>query len=333
MKERDFIEWIRGQSAMDAAKVPVEPGDDCAVVAFGGELLLVTTDQVLDGVHFILAEHGPRAAGRKAMARNLSDIAAMAGLPTAAVAAVALPRDFRLGQAEAIYAGLREAGDPFDCPVVGGDVAAWDGPLAITVTVMGKPAGQGGPVLRSGAKAGDAVCVTGRLGGAWRGRRHLEFVPRIVEAARLAADYRVTAMIDISDGLATDLHHICRESGVAAEIVAAEIPIHPDALAGSDRSGALAAALGDGEDYELLFTLPPDQAERLCRAQRSPEAMKRSLSPQPIGVEVARIGTITAKPAGPGSLVTLVETDGTRRPIDPSGWEHRTGADQPGAQP
>ena len=307
MREREFIEWIQAQSKFDRARVPVGPGDDCAIVTFGGEQVLITTDQVLDGVHFVLCEHGPRAAGRKAMARNLSDIAAMGAVPVAAVATVSLPKGFAREDAEAIYTGLREVGDKFACPLVGGDVGVWDGPLAISVTVFGRPADRADPILRSGAQPGDALCVTGELGGAWRTRRHLEFCPRIDEAVQLVRDYDLHAMIDISDGLATDLDNICRASAVAAEIYADRVPIHSDARRFSgDDEAVLAFALGDGEDYELLFALPQEQAEKLCRQQ-------------PLSIKVTIIGCVLG-----GEGITLVYPDGRREPMSPSGWEHKT---------
>jgi len=299
MREREFIEWIRRQSRLDAGRVPVGPGDDCAVVNFAGGQLLVTTDQVLDGVHFMLAEHGYRAAGRKALARNLSDVAAMAGVPVAAVATVALPGSAGRDDAEAIYAGLREVGDQFDCPLVGGDVGVWEASLAISVTVFARPGASGQPILRSGAKPGQAVCVTGRLGGAWRSRRHLDFTPRIAEAVTLAESCPPAAMIDISDGLSVDLAHICEASGVGAEITADAVPVHDDA-AGLD------AALHDGEDYELLFTLGPTDAARLCKDQ-------------PLAAGVTEIGRIVE-----GTDVTLIHSDGHRRKVTPDGWEHKT---------
>ncbi len=302
MRESSFIEWIRSQSDFDPAAVPVGPGDDMAVVQCGGESLLLTTDQVLDGVHFVLTEHGPRAAGRKAMARGLSDVAAMAAEPFAAVATVALPKGFARQGAEEIYHGLREIGDEFGCPVVGGDVGSWPGPLAISVTVLARP-GAAGAVLRSTAQVGDAICVTGSLGAAWRTARHLTFRPRVAEAAALASQYDLHAMIDLSDGLSVDLAHVCEASGVGADVAAGSVPIHPDARGLDD---PLAAALGDGEDYELLLTAPPAEADRLLRDPR-------------LGVPVSRIGTIVA-----GRELTLVHADGRREAIQPSGWEHRT---------
>jgi len=302
MREREFIEWIRSRSDFDPAIVPVGPGDDCAVVAFGGNPgapeLLVTTDQTLDGVHFVLAEHGPAAAGRKAMARSLSDVAAMAALPFGAVATVALPKGASHTDGEAVYQGLRGLGDQFDCPLVGGDVAGWDGRLAISVTVFAAAAGVE-PVLRSGARVGDAVCVTGSFGGAWRSRRHLAFTPRIREARVLAGEFKLRAMIDVSDGLSADLLHVCRASAVGAEITAEAVPAHPEAP-------DIAAALDDGEDYELLFTLPVDQAKRL-------------IEDQPLDVPVTRIGTIVA-----GRQLSLVWPDGRGDRLKGGGWEHET---------
>ncbi len=302
MKEHQFIDWIRSQSRFDPVKVPVGPGDDCAVVSFSDDKLIVTTDQVLDGVHFILAEHGPTAAGRKAMARNLSDIAAMAAVPVAATATVALPRGICQEDVEAIYHGLRSVADQFDCPLVGGDVGAWDGALAISVTAFGR-AGQGGTILRSGAAKGDAICVTGSLGGAWRGTRHLEFTPRIAEARTLAANYELHAMIDISDGLATDLGHLCESSGLGAEIESAAVPIHPEV---ANLDDPLAAAISDGEDYELVFTLSADQADKLIAAQ-------------PLSVNLTRIGTMCETPG-----IVLIDPTGEREPMKVTGWEHQT---------
>ena len=304
MKELDFIEWIRSQGGMDSRAVPVGPGDDMAVVACGSEKVLVTVDQVLDGVHFVLSAHGPRAAGRKAMARSLSDVAAMAAVPLGAVASVALPKGFARADAEAIYHGMRSAADAFGCPVVGGDVGTWTGALAVSVTVFARPSAVK-PVLRSGAKAGDAVCVTGQLGGAWHGRRHLEFTPRINEAIALAGRCELHAMIDVSDGLAADLAHLCEASGVGAVIQAADVPIHEDARAHCP-DDPLKAALYDGEDYELLFALSAAQADKL-------------IAKRPGGIAVIRIGEIVAE----GGL-SLVDAQGAREPIQPGGWEHET---------
>ncbi len=310
MREFELIEWIRSRSRFDPVAVRVGPGDDMAVVAWREQRLLVATDQVLDGVHFSLAEHGPAAAGRYAMVRNLSDVAAMAAVPACAVASVAAPRKMNRASAEQVYNGMRELCDQFDCPLVGGDVGTWDGPLAISATVLARAEGIE-PVLRSAAVVGDAICVTGSLGGAWRSGRCLRAQPRVREARELAGRCKLHAMIDISDGLAGDLGHICRASGVGADIQAAAIPVHSevwdqlklDAADPASRGEAVQAAMTDGEDYELLFTLVPDQADAL-------------LADQPLGVPVARIGTVAK-----GGEATLIDEAGRRTPIA-GGWEH-----------
>ena len=296
MNERELINWIHQQGGTDSEGILVGPGDDCAVLASGDGVLLVTVDQVLDGVHVDIARDGGRAAGRKAMARNLSDIAAMAGMPFVAVASVTLPKgDDALGRE--IYAGLRDAAQAFGCPIVGGDVATWDHPLAISVTVLGKmPAGRE-PILRSGARAGDAICVTGVLGNSWPSGRDLTFTPRLAEADELVSRATPTAMIDLSDGLARDLRHVCTASGCGAMLDADAIPLAP----GAD----LPAALGDGEDYELLFTVPRDEAELLAATGLA-------------GTAVAILGEMTA-------VSDLLITDDTgTAPLPDAGWEHRT---------
>ena len=188
MREFEFIQWLRGQGRFDPDAVGVGPGDDCAVVRLGGEELLITTDQVLDGVHVSLVEHGPAAAGRKAAGRALSDVAAMAGVPLAMVATVAAPEGFSQDDGQALYEGLRSAGDEFSCPLVGGDIAAWDDPagrLQISVTVLGRAEGIE-PILRSGAAAGQAnrghifVWGAGRFQRAHRRDDALRPVPLVV---------------------------------------------------------------------------------------------------------------------------------------------------------
>lgn len=303
MREFEFIHWILSQTKLDPTAVPVGPGDDCAIVMCGTEKLLITVDQLLEGVHFNLAEHSVKNVGRKAMARNLSDVASMAALPLGAVASVVMPKGFKREEAETLYLAMKNMGEIFHCPIVGGDVSTWPDKLAISITVFARPAGIR-PILRSGAKPGDVICVTGSFGGAWRGQRHLKFTPRINEARILASRHELHAMIDISDGLAADLAHICEASGVGAELVAADIPIHSDAK--NSTTTPLQAALSDGEDYELLFAIPPSHAEQLLREQ-------------PLTVPVTRIGTITMDKG-----LLLVKPDGTKEVLPAAGWEHET---------
>src|SRR6185312_8074093 len=164
-----------------------------------------------------------------------------------------LPRGSGIDYAKELYLGLREAADPFDCPIIGGDTASWEGKLVLSVTILGRSAGLT-PVTRDGAKVGDGIYVTGPLGGSILGR-HMTFEPRVKLARELSATGRVTAMIDISDGLRRDLSHVCRRSGVGAVIDAALVPIHDDAVKlSADGKSPLEHALDDGEDHELLVT-------------------------------------------------------------------------------
>jgi thiamine-monophosphate kinase len=289
--EFDFLHWIR-QRQRASPLVKLGSGDDMAELAWPpGDLLLAAVDQVLDGVHFDSKIHSPRQIGRKVMNRNLSDCAAMAALPAAALATVALPRGRDLDYAKELYFGLEEAGTKFACPIVGGDTGSWDGPLMMTVTILGRSAGIE-PIRRSGARAGDFLFVTGPLGGSLLGR-HMTFEPRVVVARQLALECRPTAMIDLSDGLSRDLRHICQQSNVGAVIDASAVPIHPDAVTMSaDGRTPLEHALHDGEDYELLFTSSQDIKG------------------------LHRIGVITAE-----REILLKEPNG-RRKLEPLGWEH-----------
>jgi thiamine-monophosphate kinase len=257
---------------------------------------------LLDGVHFRLDQDGAFAVGRKAMARNLSDIAAMAAKPLWAVGSLAMPRNFSHEDARQLHLGRRSVSDAFNCPVVGGDVGSWDGPLTVSLTIIGQ-ASEKGPVLRSGARPGDALLVTGALGGAWRDDKHLNFTPRVAEALALAEAYPLSAMIDLSDGLSTDLMHLCQASGCGAVVQAAELPLR---LRPGGPVDPLEAALNDGEDYELLFALEPRAAEKL-------------LSAQPLEVPVSRIGSFTEK-----TEIVLVDTAGQAKPLAPGGWQHET---------
>ena len=300
--EFDFIDWLRRLQPRSSL-VPVPAGDDLAVLDWpGGDLLLVGVDQVLDGVHFDSAVHSPRVIGRKAMNRNLSDCAAMACLPAAAVTTFALPRGVGPDYARELYLGMKEAGDAFGCPIVGGDTGSWPGRLAVTVTILGRPAGVR-PVTRGGARPGDRLYVSGPLGGSILGR-HLSFTPRIDAARRLAEGGAVTAMLDLSDGLSRDLAHLCRESNVGAVIDASAVPVHDDArtLSRQDGRPPLDHALHDGEDYELLAAVP---------ATTEADALATTLG-------FACVGWTSAEPG-----VRIDHGGGRREPLVPQAWEHQ----------
>jgi thiamine-monophosphate kinase len=296
-----FIDWLRRRTPL-APGVRVGPGDDTAVLdALGSSPCLVTTDMLLEGSCFLLAEAGPRLVGRKAMAVNLSDMAAMAGRPTAAVVAVGLPRTGGRALAEELYLAMRELADEYQTAIVGGDTNSWNGPLVIAVTLFGQ-ATERGPVLRSGAKPGDWLLVTGSLGGSIQGK-HLTFTPRVREALRLHELANLHALIDISDGLAADVQHICEESRCGAVLFADRVPIAEAAHAMKDGRTPLEHALADGEDFELVAAVPADEARRLLADQPVP------------GITLVHLGECVE--AG-----LWLEERGQRRPLEPQGFVH-----------
>jgi thiamine-monophosphate kinase len=300
-REFAYIDWLRHQTPADA-RVLIGLGDDTAALAWPpGKPCLVTTDMLLEGSCFVLAEAGPRRVGRKAMAVNLSDIAAMAGRPVAAVVSVGLPRHGGRALAEELYHGLRGVADAFGTTIIGGDTNSWNGPLVISVTLLGETTGRG-PVTRSGARPGDWLLVTGPLGGSLLGK-HLDFTPRVAEALRLHELAELHAMIDISDGLAADVHHLCEESRCGAVLRADAIPIADAAHAMKDGRPPLEHALGDGEDFELVFAVPPADGDRLLRSQPVP------------GITVHHIGECIARGL-------WLEQAGQRQELPPQGYVH-----------
>jgi thiamine-monophosphate kinase len=244
-------------------------GDDCAVLDLGvpDKLILFKTDAVVEGFHFT-RETPPEKIGRKALARNLSDIAAMAGTPVAALVTIALPKNFDVEFVAKIYDGLNSLAEKYRVAIVGGETTTNAERILISISLLGTVP-RGKQILRSGAKIGDAIFVTGELGGSIA-EKHLEFEPRLAEARWLAEHFSIHAMIDLSDGLAGDLRHILNASNVGAEILKSAVPISRAAkLAarkGASAKPAFAAALTDGEDFELLFTIASKDAVKLLDA-------------------------------------------------------------------
>ena len=265
MNEFDLIGLLTRNLAAHKSIV-TGAGDDCAVLEVGipGQWLLFKTDALVAGIHFTEAAP-PEKIGHKALARCLSDIAAMAGTPISALVTLALPRDFQVGYVEAIYRGINALAARFELGIAGGETTTNPDRVLISIAALGTVA-QGKCPLRSGAGAGDAIFVTGELGGSLHGK-HLEFLPRLTEARWLVDRFTVHAMIDLSDGLAGDLRHILNASHVGAELFSKTIPVSRAAKLAARRElsakSPVQAALTDGEDFELLFSVPSREAVNL----------------------------------------------------------------------
>ncbi len=296
-------------------------GDDCAVLDFGlpDKWLLFKTDAIVEGIHFT-RDTPPEKIGRKALARCLSDIAAMAGTPAAALVTIALPQKFDVKFIEAIYAAMSALAKKYGVAIVGGETTTNPERILISIALLGfVPRGKA--VLRSGAKPGDAIFVTGELGGSLAGK-HLEFEPRLAEARWLAENFPIHAMIDLSDGLAGDLRHILKASRAGAELLKPAIPIsraakeifrshacqsadEPPTHVGGYKP-AFVAALTDGEDFELLFTVAGADAVKLL------DAWKKQFPK----LKLSCIGKITA-----GEGVTIRDQTGVQ-PLTAHGYVH-----------
>ena len=268
MNELDLIARLTG-SLPSNSSVVVGAGDDCAVLESGqaGRYLLLKTDAVVEGVHFT-PDATSEQIGHKALGRCLSDIAAMAGKPTAALVTIALPKDFKTEFVEQIYTGINRLAERHGVAIAGGETTSNPERLLISISLLGEVQ-KDRCVLRSGAKDGDALLVTGELGGS-RSGKHLDFEPRLAEAQWLSSHFPIHAMIDLSDGLAGDLRHIMQRSGVGAELLGRAIPISRaarlQARTGSPAKPPLLAALTDGEDFELLFAVAGKRAVPLLDA-------------------------------------------------------------------
>ncbi|MBI5687786.1 MAG: thiamine-monophosphate kinase [Verrucomicrobia bacterium] len=299
--ERGLIALLKRQLPR-GRDVRIGIGDDCAAVQIGrgagDRLLLLKTDAVVEGVHFD-QRATPFQIGWKAMARPLSDFAAMAGRPRWALVTATLREEMPVRFVREVYRGLAAAAGKFGVTIVGGETVRTPDRFWLSVALAGEVEPQA-MKLRSAARPNDAIYVTGALGGSIAGK-HLKFTPRIAEAQWLAKQGCVGAMIDISDGLARDLGHICRESGISAVVWKSAVPI---ALA-AGRS--LQRALHDGEDFELLFTVPSERSKKLERAWRKKFPRLR----------LSLLGFTTC-----GEGIRLLDHRGRMRPLDEDGYDH-----------
>jgi len=311
MKEFDLLANVYHANDMLPASVTIPPGDDMGAIAAHAGDTLVTVDQIADGVHFELGKVSLARIARKAITRNLSDVAAMGAIPTGAVVAACLPRDFGQDQATQLFNHMRQTASDYGCPLFGGDISMWDGKLLMSVTVLARMQAGVLPILRQGARPGDILCVTGKLGGSLQEVsgyiHHLDFSPRLEVGQMLASSLaiRPNSMLDLSDGLSRDVGHLLTD-GLGAEIDLHHLPVSDGAIAASQTDGrpAWQHALADGEDYELCFTISPDKLA--------------TLGHELAGVKVTAVGRITDKPG-----VVSCDANGTIRPIEAWGWEHQ----------
>jgi thiamine-monophosphate kinase len=311
------------------AGVHLGVGDDTAILDIGsGYELLATCDVQVEGRHFIRGVGTPEQLGRRALAINLSDIAAMGGEPLFALISLLLPPTLEVAFLDGVYTGLREEGRVFGVAIVGGNISGIRAELVIDITLLGRVR-TGTALRRDGARPGDVVLVTGSLGTAAAGlalimqpdvpvpaeartavsRAFHEPVPRIREGQVLAQTAMVTAAIDISDGLSGDVAHICERSNVGVIVQEAALPVADATRTVAEHLGRSVAdlALHGGEDYELLFTAPPSAVPAVMRAVQ-----------QATGTPVTAIGTITTPDMG----LQLERADGTRVPLRPQSWDH-----------
>jgi thiamine-monophosphate kinase len=298
--ESEFLRWLQRRVPRGAG-VQVGIGDDAAVLQppHGGALVMAS-DQTVEGVHFLRAEASWKLVGRKALARNLSDLAAMGARPWVALLSAALPADLADEVVRELFEGVIELAEQESTSLVGGDLCRSTGGVSLDVSVVGCMEGRD-PLLRSGARVGDELLVTGDLGGSRRGH-HLRFQPRWREAIALADSGAVHAAIDLSDGLGRDLPQLAEASHVGFVLEVDRLPRRSD-TAGNPES--VSAALNDGEDFELLLAVQPGFLEEL---RALPELEHTALT---------RIGVVTQEGQ------SLQSGDGSVTPLVSGGYEHR----------
>ncbi len=320
--EFGLIERIRKSAFRESPSVLIGIGDDAAVLKVSASAAwLATTDMLIEGVHFDLAYTDFYALGWKAAAVNLSDIAAMGGLPRFCLTSLGIPPAITVEHLSEFYRGCKALLRAHNTVLVGGDTCSSPQGMIITPVLLGE-AERTRVISRAGARPGDRIFVTGTLGDSAAGldilksgvrsqesgvrkliKKHLRPVPRVAWGRKIALSGCASAMIDISDGLSSDLWHICEQSGVGALISAQKIPLSPSLRKASPRLNKepLHYALSGGEDYELLFTAPPAKVKRL----------------QSLGMPTAEIGIVTK-----GRKLIIVDEHGEKKPLRPTGYNH-----------
>ena len=305
--EFGLIKRLADNISINDAQVVAGIGDDAAVIKTDGpKLLLFTTDSLIEDVHFTHSTITPYQIGWKALAANLSDIAAMGGVPKHGLVSIGLPPQTSVDFVDSLYQGIKDLAHKFKVNIVGGDTAR-SPHLVVNISLLGEVEEEY-LALRSGAQIGDKVAVTGDLGAAATHRlagKHLPPQPRVEEGRAIVKKLRPTSMIDISDGLAGDLRHICQSSQVGANILLEKVPISEKTRQMSKELGkdSLGLALEGGEDYELLFT---------ASAKKVPELISET------DVSVTVIGEITDQK---GKLL-MIDKEGKPHPLEGKGYEH-----------
>lgn len=296
--EFGFIERIRKYIKTDRTVVK-GIGDDAAVLKYTKDkYLLFASDMLIEGVHFTLKDATPFQIGHKALACNISDIAAMGGIPHFATVSVGLSESLSVAFVDRLYEGILGLAKKFKVNIVGGDTSRSQ-KLVIDIAIIGEVKKEY-LKLRSGARLNDAILVTGELGGSLKSKKHLNFTPRLKEAQVLLKNHRINSMIDISDGLSADLNHILEDSSAGAILYEERIPI-------SRYAGSFKDALTDGEDFELLFTMPPREAALLTKNPSDG-----------LGIPVSCIGKIVDKHSG----MRLMDRHGKRHRLKAQGFRH-----------
>ncbi len=314
--EREIHQWLRQQFSDSVhPDVLIGIGDDAAVTRGADRPLVITTDTIADGTHFLSRQHPLDLIGRKSLAVNLSDIAAMGAKPKSVVLHWMLPRSFSLDQVKTLFQGVKKLADHHDIQIIGGDTNCWDGPLVIGATALGELDSLDAAWRIDTASPGDAIFVSGRFGGSILGH-HLSFEPAVELAMHLVERGVVNAATDVSDSLTRDLHAMAKSSNCGAEISIDQIPIADAAFerasgsvedptdAASVKKRALHHAMTDGEDFGLILAVPSDKVAALEDAK-------------PSGSQLTRIGSFVQ-----GDGLWSRQPDGALESIKPQGYDH-----------